>query len=369
MMNNLNTFEKKKILFVHHKIGYGGANKMLVFVANTLAKNPKYDITIFTYASNEDASYKLDEKITLIKSEKYTTLQNKYKLQQFFSVKKIVNEISPHLIISFMSTNNFFSILSSLFRKTKVIISERGNPSSEKGIYAKIKLATYALADGIVFQTEGARSFFSSKVKSKSVVISNPVIDSGIQIKEWNERDKTISFVGRFDIVQKRQDVMIESFALVHKKNPDYKLVFYGDGDGLIEIKDLVKQKNLQNAVVFKGRVDNVLEEIAKSRIFVLTSDFEGIPNALIEAMSLGLPCVSTDCDPGGARLLIENNLNGLLVNKRDVKEIYNKICFLIDNPDFSSIIGSNAKKITRKYSKSEISREWEEYTLKKIRS
>lgn len=358
-----NTFQKKKkIVFVHHKISYGGANKMLTFVANTLASEGKYEVTVHTYASDEAPSYELHKSIKVIKESHYTSLKNIYKLPQFLKVNNVIKTIKPDLVISFMSTNNFFSILSVLFKPTKVIISERGNPKSENSLFSKMKLMTYGLSDGVVFQTEGAKSFFSKKVQLKGVIIENPVIKPDIEIKSWDQRKKTIAFVGRFDIIQKRQDIAIKAFALINKTHPDYKLVFYGDGDGLNEMKDLVKELSLDEVIEFKGMVDNVIEEISNSRIFLLTSDFEGVPNALIEAMSLGLPCISTDCDPGGARLLISNNNNGILVSKGDIHEIYEAVNKMIEMPDFANELGNNAKEISSIFSEVEIKNKWLSY-------
>lgn len=349
----------RKILFVHHKIGYGGANKMLIFVANSLAENPNNNVTIYTYASNDDSAYPLNENIKLIKSNKHTSLSNKHKLKQFISVKKLINESNPDVLISFMSTNNFFSIIGSLFSKTKVIISERGNPASEKGLYSKLKLASYRFADGIVFQTKGAQSFFSEKVKRKSIIIPNPVIDPKIEIGKWEDRRKEIAFVGRFDIRQKRQDLMIEAFSIISKKYPDYKLVFYGDGEEQEIIKNLAIELDVINSVEFKGRVNDVVKHISGARIFVMTSDFEGIPNALIEAMSIGLPCISTDCDPGGARLLIEDKKNGLLVEKNNVEQLALSMAYLIEDPTKADRLGDKAREINIKYDENSIKDTW----------
>jgi len=176
-----------------------------------------------------------------------------------------------------------------------------------------------------------------------------------------------ISFVGRFEIKQKRQDIMLKAFHLVQKEIKDIKLVFYGDGEDVNVIKTMVNNLKLNDKIVFRGKVDNVESHIYNSKLFVLTSDYEGIPNSLIEAMSLGLPCISTDCDPGGARLLIKDNINGLLVPKGDEKKIAEAILFLLRNPVSAYKIGQEARKILEEYSEDKIIYLWKTYIEKII--
>ena len=131
-------------------------------------------------------------------------------------------------------------------------------------------------------------------------------------------------------------------------------------------MRALVTRSGVEEKVIFPGFTTNPHKEMANSKMFVLTSDFEGIPNTLMDAMALGLPCVSTDCRPGGAKLLIENGINGFIVPKGDSAAVAEKMNLIAGNPEMADRIGNNAKGIVSKYSKEEIGNLWNEY-LEKI--
>ena len=205
-------------------------------------------------------------------------------------------------------------------------------------------------------------------MQRKSVVISNPIIN----VKEeffYNvaEAEKVIAFAGRFETVQKRQDIMLEVMKLVLEKHADYKLAFYGDGKDEDDIKMLASKIVIEDNVEFKGVSDNLVKDISKCEIYVLTSDYEGIPNTLLEAMTIGMPCVSTDCSPGGARMLIDNGINGTLVPCGDVTAIADAINFYIENKDIAEKHGKEAVKIKDKFSYDGIMEKWEKYILEVI--
>lgn len=356
----------KKILFIFHKISYGGANKMLAFVANTLAKKG-FEVFIYTYEGNEEPNYKLDENIKLIKEMKYYKRSNKNKIFQLGQTIKHINALKPNLVISFMSTSNFFAVIGAKLSRVPVIVCERGNPFVEISTLSKIKKVVVNFAEGIVFQTNGAKEYYSDKIQNRSTVIPNPVRKTKIFVEKWSERKNKIAFVGRHEIINKRQDLLVEAFKNVVEIYPNYSLHIYGDGDDEMKIRALVKKLSLEDKVIFEGKKDDILNEIKDSKLFVLTSDNEGIPNALAEAMSIGLPCISTDCTAGGARLLIEDGNNGLLVKKGDSIAISNAIISLIENPALCEKLGVNAKKIVEKFSEEKIAEKWVIYINKII--
>jgi glycosyltransferase involved in cell wall biosynthesis len=356
--------KKLKVLMIYHQIGYGGANKMLAFLANTLSSRG-FEVHIYTYESNEEPHYKLNERIHLIKEKKYYKRSHKNKVYQFINVIKHIGKLKPDIVISFMSTSNFFATIGARLNGVPNIISERGNPESEKGVFAWLKQKSLLFTRGAVFQTEGAKVYFPRVIQERSIVIPNPVMDINREALSWDERHDEIVFVARFEIKQKRQDIMVKAFQKIAKKYESYKLIFYGEGQDMEEIVNLVNSLSLNDRVIFKGKVENVVDEIINSKLFVLSSDYEGIPNALIEAMSLGLTCISTDCDPGGARLLIKNNINGVLIPKGNDESLSEAIDYLINNPNIAEEIGKNARSIQKIFKKEKIQDMWVDYISK----
>ncbi len=351
---------KKKILLIMHDINYGGAAKMFAFLSNGLCEIGN-DVYVYTYEGLEP-NYPLKIDVNYIPAKIIPHNLLFKRLLPFVSVRKTVKMVKPDVVISFLPNANLYSILGTSFTKIPVIITERSDPFNEKGALLEIKRYFFRFADGAVFQTEGARNYYCKRLIDRSVVIPNPVTTCYHPLVSYNNRIDEVVFVARFYIKQKRQDIMVLAFKKVLEKYPNLKLVFCGEGEDIPKIVDMVAKEGITHNVIFEGKVINVRKRIEKAKVFVLTSDYEGIPNALIEAMVSGLPVVSTDCSPGGARLLIEHKKNGLIVPTGDVDSIADAIVFLLDNPEIAEQLGNEAQKIIEKYSPIRITKMWDEF-------
>ncbi len=247
-----------------------------------------------------------------------------------------------------------------------VVISERADPFQKMSKLDRIVHAIYNQADGAVFQTNGAKEFYSEKLQMKSVVIPNPVVNTHSEIShDYCNSKKEIVSVGRFEIIQKRQDILLKAGKIVFEKYPDYKIVFWGDGPDQYRVKELAKELGIDSKVIFGGVTDSVLEKVNQSEIFVLSSDYEGIPNVLIEAMSIGMPCVATDCSPGGARMLLEDGKVGKLVERGNYEQLAKEIIYFIENREKEKKYGMYAKKSIARFSYLELMDQWEQYLIK----
>jgi glycosyltransferase involved in cell wall biosynthesis len=354
--------DRKKIMFVIHGVGYGGAGKMIVFVVNAMAKLG-FEVLLYSY-DNLKCNYNLNDKVTLITTE--INVKNKFK-RAIIAVRKIlerINNYNPDVVVSFLSDANTYSFIASKLSRNKppVIICERGDPYNDNASFSKTMQNIFKHAQGAVFQSKGAQQYFGHGLVKRSTIIPNPAIDTKIDIEPFRMRYNEIVFPARFTNIQKRHDIMVNAFKIVHNKYPNMKLVFIGDGPDQDKIKHMVFNEGLNGSVEFLGSISNVINRIKESKIFAITSDYEGIPNSLIEAMSIGMPVVSTDMSPGGARLLIENKKNGFLVPVRDYKAIADAIIFYIENPEVADEIGLSAKEIIKEYSDDKIINMWKEY-------
>jgi len=178
-------------------------------------------------------------------------------------------------------------------------------------------------------------------------------------IPKFSDRENRIVSVGRMSIKQKRQDVLIEAFKIVNEKYPDLTLHFYGDGKDLPQVKKIAQESNLADKIFFHGHVKNVCQEIFNAKIFVLSSDYEGIPNALIESMLLGVPSISTDCRPGGARILIKDGVNGIISPKGDSRILSENIIRLLENNQLADSFTMQSPKISETFSEANIAQKW----------
>ncbi len=357
-----------RILFVNSNIGYGGASKIMASLANYLS-DLNHEVVFLTYSDPNDLQY-LNPRVVRYHDALCTSKIKVIKrIGQILALKRFIKDNEFDIAISFLQPSSYMLVLASKWTKTKVIISERGDPfvrGKQKGL-AKIgfKLMDWVtqLADGLVFQTVGAQDYYS-KADNRQIVIPNPVANSKMldEYRYSGKREKAIVNVARLDVAQKRQDVLLQAFSIISRNHEEYVLKLYGDGPDKDELVEMAGQLGIQDKVYFMGYVRNVYKEITKASLFVLSSDFEGIPNALIEAMSLGMPCVSTDCSPGGARLLIKSGKNGLLVPPGEPTSLANAIDYMLSNPKEAYRMGQNALEITDEFLEDKIYKKWERF-------
>ncbi len=345
-----------KVAIIVPTLSVGGAERFAVSLANWLACNNVE--THFINMSKKENNFDFDEKVTLYNKNYTTNNIKKYDVIKKLKLKTnyivgTLTKIKPDVIFEMLYYPiPYIKKYKKINKNVIVIGSERNNPKKRKGKIIDKILCKYAprFCDGYVFQTEKVRSMFSKSIQNKSIVIPNPVsITSYKEIDSVNEKEDVISNVGRLHY-QKGQDTLIKAFALVHKKYPNVKLKIYGEGQKRKELEQLINELHLNESVILEGNVKNVPTEITKSKIFVFTSRYEGMPNALLEAMACGLPCISTDCDAGPSEI-IKNGVNGYLVNVDDINQIAQKIELLLKDESIRNKFSKEAIKIREEYS------------------
>ena len=222
----------------------------------------------------------------------------------------------------------------------------------------KIVCHLYKKADGFVFQTEDAKKYFDGIIKCESKIIPNPINPKFIKEPYSKTRKKNIVTVGRLE-EQKNHELLIDAYKEVVKDFPEYKLLIYGDGSKREKLESIIKDNKLEKNVILMGKKDDIENEIYDASLFVLSSDYEGMPNALMEAMALGLPSISTDCPCGGSKMLINNEENGILVKTGDKKDMAKAINRLIENKELCKKLSNNSYKIKDEYSIENIQEKW----------
>lgn len=354
------------IAFIISTMTSGGAERVVANLANKFV-NHGYKITIIKF-DDELSYYKLDKKIE-VKSYKF---KSKNKIDTFIKsinyTRKAFNEVNPDIIISFLSTVNITSIISNLIKKRTIIISERNDPynSPKQWYYRILRRLVYRYADGYVFQTKDARNYFSKYIRKKSKIIHNPVyIKKGDYIKN-KYSEKEIITVGRLE-EQKNHKLLIDAFEIIHKNFDEYKLTIYGEGKLRKELEEYICEKEMQKFISLPGRENNIYQKIKNSSMFILSSNYEGMSNALMEAMALGVPCISTNCPIGGSAELIHSGINGILVKTQDLKELVSAIELLLNNNELANSIGEEAEKICNTHGIEIIYKKWEDYILEVI--
>ncbi|MBR5506648.1 MAG: glycosyltransferase [Clostridia bacterium] len=352
-----------KILFFNTNIGYGGASKIMASIANHMSEENQVDY--LTYR-NSDVLQPLSDRVNHIHNTLYTN-SNKFIeiIGQLKALRKFIKKGRYDLCVSFLNPASYMLILATRGLNTKVLLSERGDPNemiNSKSLFDRIVFKLVQKAEGYVFQTEQALKCYSKRAQKKSVVIPNPMPDKSIPEPYQEERNKVIVTASRMDLYQKRQDVLINAFAKIANDHPDYILRLYGDGPDMDKIRQIAEDTGYGDRIEFMGVSKNVLEDIKESALFVLSSDFEGIPNALLEAMACGLPCISTDCSPGGARVIIDNGENGIITPCGDADALSEAMEKLIEDNKLSQKFSANAVKVTEIFSKDIVFSKWKSF-------
>lgn len=361
----------KSILFVEGKLSsggytYAGKEKMIQWLGNSLA-NDSFDVTFCTIY-DKNRPLKINEKIKSIalglpyyKSFLHRNIS--FFLKAPWKLKNVLQKRHYDYVVSFGDTSYF--IIACMKQKYfyRLVVSERSDPYYNRSILDKLKRRCFRFADTIVFQTTGAKDYFPKSIQDKGIIIPNPV---RIPSAQWHidNTNTSIATVGRIDFWQKRQDLLINSFAIVSTRHPNVILNVYGSGDDTDNLVAIIHKLGLERKVILHGAIQNVDSELLTNRIFILSSDFEGIPNALLEAMAIGMPVISTNCSPGGAALLIENHCNGLLVPKGDANALASAICNLLENPALCKACGEMARKSMSRFSEDIVYNMWKQIFL-----
>lgn len=340
----------------------GGAERVACNLANFLEQEGH---TIEILAMSETSEkYDLNEKIavkTLVSINERNSIIKKSVFRICRFIKYLVTMEKDVYIVMLPRT----TIMLLAFRwltRAKVIASERVDPATYTSQMAKNLKKLAKRADGWVFQTEDARKWYGETIKKcKSVVIPNAVNPAFIRPHYEGKKRKVIAGAGRLD-VQKNFGLLIRAFAKIAPEFLEYNLIIYGKGNEEQELKALADGMGLRGRVEFPGNIQNIAEEMEKNKMFVLSSDFEGMPNALMEAMALGLPCVSTDCPCGGPRYLIRDGVNGLLVPVGGVDEMAEAMRKVLSDSNLAENIGKEAMKIAEELAPDKIYGQWEEF-------
>lgn len=314
----------KKVLIVIPTVRTGGAEKLALDISRLLDKN-KFEATLLCYYSDQPDAYESlirDENIKIVYLNKKLGLD----FTMFSKVKEVVELISPDIIHAHLDT--LLYLIPSFNRNQVKLFTIHSTPCYEaSGILQKI-IRTFCFHYKNVIPVAISQCFVQDiasyyQLNEKRIAC----IPNGIDFGNFNtsKRKKTEDNIYKFITVgsmrpEKNQKLLIKAFAYVRKKNPNTQLTIVGDGTLKPEIEKLIAAYHLQDAVNLTGIVSNVGDYLASADAFVLSSDFEGLPLSLLEAMACGLPIVSTKC--GGTVDIIDDGVNGYLVDINDIGQL-----------------------------------------------
>ena len=355
----------RKVIFYIDNMNRGGAQRVMTNLCEYYAEKGVQVLLVNDYPSDgKRPTYELSESVNRIYLQPgYVRNPISNNIKRVFALRKILKNEKPDLAMSFLGGPNIRLLLGAMGLKQKVTVSVRNDPTREyaaSGIKKLLARKIFERADGCVFQTEEAKSYFTERVQSKSAVIFNPVDDKFYSVSR-NPQPGEIVTAGRMN-EQKRQDLLVDAFKLLAETNPEAKLIIYGDGPLRENLSERIRSLGLNSRVSLPGNVSNVEDALNTASLFVLPSDYEGMPNALMEAMAVGVPCISTDCPCGGPKVLDGHTGAIKLVKCGGTEELYQAMLEILENKVLSSEMSKKAKKRAELFKPEVVYAEWETY-------
>lgn len=340
-----------KITFITDTLNSGGAERVISILANEMSRENAVEIVCLR---GSKSFYPISKRVHLI------FLETKYGnnlFRKFFWLFK--NAQRDSLVVAFMVKVYVFSLVALLFRKVKVIVSERNDPTSHPFYIRILRWLLIYRSQRIVVQTQDIANYFPKCIQNKIDIVYNPVSNKYVWKSALSaNKERVIMTIGRLS-PQKNHKMLINSFEEVVKIHPEYQLHIYGEGEIREDLDAYILSKNLQDKVILKGRSNSLEQILPKADIFVMSSNYEGMSNALIEAMYVGVPVVTTNVS--GTKELIDNGKNGFIVPLKNERALTAALITLVENSALRESFAKEAVEIIKWVNVPTIIDKWQE--------
>ncbi len=358
---------KKHICFYIGSLHKGGAERVFVNLAGYFQEKG-YQVTMVTqYQFPAAEEYALPPGVRRVLSDLTEAELSNSRIVNFCrrvsKLRRIWKREKPNLVLSCIGKNNFMTVVTTMFTKTKAVVSVVGEAKEEYPGRLMRLLANllFPLAGGIILQTERSRYFFHRIVQKRAVILPNSLNPDFIRPRYEGKREERIVSVGRMD-ANKNHEMMIRAFAALAERYPAYTLTIYGEGELRGHLEALAAELGVADRVFLPGVIPDVARQTRRAALFLLTSYSEGVSNALIEALAGGLPVIATDVPSGGTVELITDGMNGLIIPAGDGKALEQAMDRVLGDPDFGDRLGREAVKIQERLAPERVNGLWQAY-------
>ena len=374
--------KNRKILFHINSLGKGGAERVLTVLAGYFAQDG-YRVSIVTlWRAENEYEVPAGVKRVNLGDEKVSGGRRALAVRRFTGLRGLIKKENPDIVISFCMKANFRSVFSMLGMRIPLLVSVRSDPQID---YAPHKFLTKWMerkAAGCVFQTKDAQAFFGERLRKKSRIIWNPIDEKYLpenresakgalagggadrQERGGGAGDICIITVGRITF-EKNQLMLLKACDRIKDKFPSARVRVYGEGiggDAWKEMDAYIRQNGIAHRVEFMGSSSSLEKEIVNAALFVLPSNYEGMSNALMEAMVMGLPVIATDCPCGGCATLIKEGISGFLVPTGDDVALAEAMERVLSDKKLAEKLSENAGRLSEKVKPLKIYEEWRSY-------
>ena len=321
----------KHYLFVVTTLGGGGAERVVSVLSSELAKTDKVTILAY-YKAAEEYDRSADVNVVYMTKEEVSYDEMNY-YHRLTNIRRIIQGEAPDFVIPFLSQVCMQVTVALFGTKYKVIQTVRNDPATlpASKIVRIVRDSFIRFSYKTIVQNEDQKEYFKKSLWKKIYVMANPVRTDLFQIVRSHTQDEksklTVISVGRLS-PQKNYEMLIKAFSLSEELRESFMVRIYGEGPSQEELEKKIKNNGVSDSIQLMGRSTDMWNVYASADLFVMTSRFEGMPNALMEAMASGLPCISTNC-PTGPSDLIKTYENGILVDVDDVQALIDALLYM----------------------------------------
>ena len=354
----------KQIAVITFSLSNNGAERVFTELSNEWARKG-HSVTVIQFEKDAfgSESFELDPRVsTITLGHKNITHKVARYFMYLYEIRRYLKNHQDAAVIAFSFTTQVIVAVASLFLKNQIVFSERNDPNRcpYSSLTRELRNISFYKADKIVFQTEDAKKYFPESIRRRGTIISNPITPLLPEMFD-GERRKVIITASRLR-PQKNLSMLIEAFAMFHSSYPEYEVEIYGIGEELKMLEQLAIDRGIANQVHFMGFSSDVNMKMCDAAMYVCSSDYEGISNSMLEALGMGVPTISTDCPIGGARQIIKDHENGILVPVRDTHALYRAMIEIAGNKELASKLSGNGYLVRDEYKVDRIAMQWVNY-------
>lgn len=354
----------KKIVFYIDNMRRNGSQRVIWTLLNNFSNRTDVNVVLINDydLSLTEAVFKepgLIKKYVLLQKKSNVLVSNIYRV---LLIRQILKNERPDVVLSFKGRSNYRMIIASVLLHLRLIVSVRNIPEFEYGkSFVKRLIANllFLMTDGCVFQNDSQRCYFGKLINLKSTVIANPLSKRFYNNSTNGVKKYGIICTGRLE-KQKNYPMIIKAFALIQNKVDD-DLYIYGKGKEVDYLKALCLNEGVNTRVHFLNPVDDIEIELKKSKVYILTSYYEGMPNSLMEAMACGTACIATDSQGGGVRVLLDNDPD-MIIGVDDYIGLSEKLYKILTDDQFRMKIERKVKHLANPYKEDIICQKWYEF-------
>ncbi|MFO7906848.1 MAG: glycosyltransferase family 4 protein [Planctomycetota bacterium] len=357
----------RRLTLVIHALHGGGAEKTMALAANHWAARGNA-VTLITFDSFDSDVYPVTPAVHRVALNAMGdspgpahAVVNNYR--RWRRLRDAIRRARGDWVISFTDKTNVLTLLACLGTGARVVICERTDPRHHAvgPVWSQLRRWSYPRSTAVVVQTPAVREFVRQLVRHEAVhVVPNCLWPETVPdtLPSLESRGRRIVAMGRLG-PEKGFDLLLEAFSEVAADYPEWDLMVIGEGPERPRLEHLVQQHGLAARVSLCGWRDNPARLLSDAQVFVLSSRYEGFPNALLEAMACGLVPVAFDCD-SGPRDIVRDHVDGLLVPPEDVGRLARTLACLLSDAPWRQRLATSAREVTERFGVEAFFERWE---------